>query len=117
MKSATSWAGKWWLGNSQCSTLSASASSLASSSSASCARNRSLKLTGCGRARSSGSNAPGSLATAPETHRQRFLTPEETQRLITSISDDQNPTAAKAIMLLLLTGPRRNELTQAKWQY
>jgi integrase len=45
------------------------------------------------------------------------LTPEETQRLITSISDDQNPTAAKAIMLLLLTGARRNEITQAKWKY
>jgi integrase len=42
---------------------------------------------------------------------------EETERLITSISDDQNQFAAKAIMLLLLTGARRSEITQARWDY
>jgi integrase len=30
---------------------------------------------------------------------------------------DENRTAAQAIMLLLLTGARRNEITQAKWEY
>jgi hypothetical protein len=51
-------------------------------------------------------NPTAGLATAPEVHRQRFLTPEETQRLIGSIHVDKNQIAAKAIMLLLLTGVR-----------
>ena len=49
--------------------------------------------------------------------RDRFLAPDETQRLISSIAMDENQTAAQAIMLLLLTGGRRNEITQAKWEY
>jgi len=57
------------------------------------------------------------LSTAPDVQRDRFLTVEETQRLITSIEDDENQTAARAIMLLLLTGGRRNEITQAKWEF
>jgi hypothetical protein len=63
-------------------------------------------------------NVPGAsmnpaavLSTAPEVHRQRFLTPEETQRLIGSIHADKNQIAAKAIMLLLLTGARCREVT------
>ena len=57
------------------------------------------------------------LSTAPDVQRDRFLTPEETQRLIRAIESDENQTAARAIMLLLLTGGRRNEITQAKWEY
>jgi integrase len=57
------------------------------------------------------------LSTAPDVQRDRFLTPEETQRLIAAIDADENRTAARAIMLLLLTGARRNEITQAKWDY
>jgi integrase len=57
------------------------------------------------------------LSTAPDVQRDRFLTPEETQRLIRAIEGDENQTAARAIMLLLLTGGRRNEITQAKWEY
>lgn len=57
------------------------------------------------------------LSTAPDVQRDRFLTPEETQRLIAAIQTDENQTAAQAIMLLLLTGGRRNEITQAKWDY
>jgi integrase len=57
------------------------------------------------------------LSTAPDVQRDRFLTPEETQRLIASINVDENRVAAQAIMLLLLTGGRRNEITQAKWDY
>jgi len=62
-------------------------------------------------------NPTAGLTTAPEVQRQRFLTPEETQRLIASINADDNQLAAKAIMLLLLTGARRNEITQAKWDH
>jgi integrase len=57
------------------------------------------------------------LSTAPDVQRDRFLTPEETQRLIASINVDENRVAAQAIMLLLLTGGRRNEITHAKWEY
>lgn len=57
------------------------------------------------------------ISTAPDVQRDRFLTPEETQRLIAAIESDENRTAAQAIMLLLLTGGRRNEITQAKWEY
>lgn len=57
------------------------------------------------------------LSTAPDVQRDRFLTGEETQRLIVAIDADENRTAARAIMLLLLTGGRRNEITQAKWEY
>jgi len=48
------------------------------------------------------------LSTAPDVQRDRFLTPEESQRLIASIEADENQIAAQAIMLLLLTGARRN---------
>jgi integrase len=61
-------------------------------------------------------NPTAGLSTAPEVHRQRFLTPEETQRLVGSIHVDKNQIAAKAIMLLLLTGARRREVTRARWQ-
>jgi integrase len=61
-------------------------------------------------------NPTAGLATAPEVHRQRFLTTEETQRLVASINADENQVAAKAIMLLLLTGARRREVTQARWE-
>jgi len=57
------------------------------------------------------------LSTAPDVHRDRFLTSEETQRLLVAIAADENRTAAQAITLLLLTGARRNEITQARWDY
>jgi integrase len=57
------------------------------------------------------------LSTAPDVQRDRFLSYEETQRLIVSIEADENRVAARAIMLLLLTGARRNEITQARWDY
>ena len=57
------------------------------------------------------------LSTAPDVQRDRFLSPEETQRLIRAIETDENQSAAQAIMLLLLTGGRRNEITQARWDY
>lgn len=57
------------------------------------------------------------LSTAPDVHRDRFLSPEETRQLIVAIEADENQTAALAITLLLLTGARRNEVTQAKWEY
>lgn len=57
------------------------------------------------------------LAPAPEVHRQRFLTRDEAERLIAAVGEEKNRAAADAIMLLLLTGARRSEITQAKWEY
>jgi len=55
------------------------------------------------------------LATDPEVYRQRFLSTEEARRLVASLSEDENRTAAQAIKLLLLTGARRNEITRSRW--
>jgi integrase len=52
-----------------------------------------------------------------ESERNRFLTRDEAQQLVASIAADENRTAANAILLLMLTGARRNEVTQAKWEH
>ncbi len=52
-----------------------------------------------------------------ESERNRFLTREEAQQLVSAIAADENRTAANAILLLMLTGARRNEVTQAKWEH
>ncbi len=54
---------------------------------------------------------------APDVNRERFLSVEEAQRLMSSIKQDENQVAANAIMLLLLTGARRNEITHARWEH
>ena len=64
-----------------------------------------------------GENPTTGIALAPDVNRERFLSVEEAQRLIVSIEQDENEIAAKAIMLLLLTGARRNEITHAKWEH
>jgi integrase len=62
-------------------------------------------------------NPTSGLKTVPDVCRERFLTEEETQRLLLALNTDENRVAAFAIKLLLLTGGRRNEITQAKWEY
>jgi integrase len=62
-------------------------------------------------------NPAAELKTAPDVCRERFLTAEETHCLLKAIDTDENQTAAQSIKLLLLTGARRNEITQAKWEY
>ena len=62
-------------------------------------------------------NPTAGLSTAPRVDRQRFLTADETKRLIAAIDEDENRGAAQAIKLLLLTGGRRNEITHAKWEH
>jgi integrase len=64
-----------------------------------------------------GENATAGIMLAPDVNRERFLSVEEAQRLIASIECDENEVARKAIMLLLLTGARRNEITHAKWDH
>lgn len=62
-------------------------------------------------------NPTAGIALAPDVNRERFLSLEEAQRLIASIEQDENEVARKAIMLLLLTGARRNEITHARWEH
>lgn len=62
-------------------------------------------------------NPAAGLSAGPDVQRNRFLTEEEAEALMRSIHVDENRTAARAIMLLLLTGARRNEITFAKWEY
>jgi len=60
-------------------------------------------------------NPTAGIEMGPEVQRNRFLTKEEAQRLVSAIAADENRAAANAILLLLLTGARRNEITHAKW--
>jgi len=68
-------------------------------------------MPGCGK------NPATGLKTVPDVCRERFLTNQEAQRLLSALDADENRVAACAIKLLLLTGGRRNEITQAKWEY
>jgi integrase len=62
-------------------------------------------------------NPTAALQLSPEQHRDRFLTEDETRRLLASIATDHNEPAAQAILLLLLTGARRSEITKAEWEH
>jgi len=62
-------------------------------------------------------NPASGLSAGPDVQRNRFLTEEEAENLVRAIHVDENRTAARSILLLLLTGARRNEITFAKWDY
>ena len=62
-------------------------------------------------------NPAAGLSAGPDVQRNRFLSEEEAEALVRALHVDENQTAARAIMLLLLTGARRNEVTHAKWDY
>jgi integrase len=62
-------------------------------------------------------NPAAGLSAGPDVQRNRFLSEGEAEALVHSVHVDENQTAARSIMLLLLTGARRNEITFAKWDY
>lgn len=62
-------------------------------------------------------NPAAGLSAGPDVQCNRFLSEEEAEALVRAIHADENQTAARSIMLLLLTGGRRNEITYAKWDY
>ena len=59
-------------------------------------------------------NPAAGLSAGPDVQRNRFLNEQEAEALVRSIHADENQTAARSIMLLLLTGARRNEITFAR---
>jgi integrase len=62
-------------------------------------------------------NPASDVAVPPDVQRNRFLSTDEMALLVDALAADGNQVAAKAILLLLLTGARRNEVTHAKWDY
>lgn len=53
---------------------------------------------------------------ANEGQRQRFLSVEEAQRLIRAVESSQSKMLKYVVVMLLLTGARRNEVLNAQWQ-
>ena len=62
-------------------------------------------------------NPAAGIPVAPDVQRNRFLDKSEIERLVEALVRDENQVAAKAILLLLLTGARRNEVTHARWEH
>ena len=62
-------------------------------------------------------NPAAGLPVPPDVQRSRFLDKGEIARLVEALAKDENQVAAKAILLLLLTGARRNEITHARWEH
>lgn len=61
------------------------------------------------------SNPAKNVKLLEENKRQRFLTDEETSRLVNVLHTHPDRKASQAIELLLLTGARRNEILHARW--
>ena len=49
-------------------------------------------------------------------HRERYLSAEETQRLLKVLEESGNPQLKNIVPLLVLTGARKRELLDAKWE-
>jgi integrase len=65
-----------------------------------------------------GTENPASGIPVPaDVQRNRFLDKLEIKKLVEVLVSDENQVAAKAILLLLLTGARRNEITHARWEH
>ena len=48
---------------------------------------------------------------------QSYLSAEQAHRVFSAAAQDQNPVAGAAIQVLLMTGCRREEILQAKWEH
>jgi integrase len=62
-------------------------------------------------------NPAAAIPVPPDVQRNRFLDKLEIKKLVEVLVSDENQVAAKAILLLLLTGARRNEITHARWEH
>ncbi|GAB0115740.1 phage integrase [Acidisoma sp. C75] len=63
-----------------------------------------------------GRNPAASPGMLRETHRDRYLSPTETQALMRALDADSDQTAAAALALLIVTGARRNAVIMATWE-
>jgi integrase len=61
-------------------------------------------------------NPAANIPVPPDVQRNRFLDKLEIKKLVEVLVSDETQVAAKAILLLLLTGARRNEITHARWE-
>jgi integrase len=53
----------------------------------------------------------------PEPTREFFLDAAQMRQLLQALAGDRDKVAAAAIALMLLTGARRSEILQARWEY
>ncbi len=63
-----------------------------------------------------GRNPAASPGMLREEHRDRYLSPAETQALVKALDADEDPVAAAALALLIVTGARRSEIILGKWE-
>ncbi len=63
------------------------------------------------------SPARGVSRVADNNRKERYLSKEETARLLAVLKDSANRTMADLIRFLMLTGARKSEATQALWEY
>ena len=62
-----------------------------------------------------GRNPAASPGMLREVHRDKYLTPQQTQALVHALDRDKDQTSAAALALLTVTGARRNEVLLATW--
>lgn len=63
-----------------------------------------------------GSNPASSPGMLAERHRDVYLSGDETQALVRALDAEPNREAAAALMLLIVTGARKNEVLKARWE-
>jgi integrase len=63
-----------------------------------------------------GRNPAASPGMLREVHRDKYLSPAETQALVRALDADKDQTAAAVLGLLIVTGARRSEAMLAKWE-
>ena len=60
--------------------------------------------------------AQGITLTDPQNAKERYLTKEEVQRLMVAIDQSENKQLKHIVTLLLLTGARKREILDARWE-
>jgi integrase len=64
----------------------------------------------------SGANPAATIAFHPEEKRQRYLLPEELPRVFEALKEEHNVYARAAFVTAILTGARRHEILEMKWE-